>query len=119
MNAHQFKTTVMDPAGDKSAWEILTRELSYYFFSHVHDCQLEMLTLADVVYHFFDFFTYFTNNYIGTDLSRAYASFYVPSHTSLLSSPLFLPIPPIPLFLSFPLFPKNTRRVLRKRSTES
>jgi hypothetical protein len=54
----------------------MTRELNYYFFSHMHDVIVEIYTKQELISHFYDFFNYLTEQYNGTDVSRAYASYY-------------------------------------------
>jgi hypothetical protein len=54
----------------------MTQELNYYFFSHMHDVIVEVYTKQELITHFYDFFNYLTEHYQGTDVSRAYASYY-------------------------------------------
>jgi hypothetical protein len=75
-NAYDFKRQFIDSQSENSFFKIMTQELNYYFFSHMHDVIVEVYTKMELISHFYDFFNYLTEHYNGTDVSRAYASYY-------------------------------------------
>lgn len=75
--AYDFHLKIIEPAPPSSIFKILTDELDYYFFSHMHDVKLESFTKMDTILHFFDFFEFLIHQYEGSDVTSAYASYYV------------------------------------------
>ena len=43
----------------------------------MHDVELELLSREEVTTHFYDFFEFLINGYQGTDITKAYSSYYV------------------------------------------
>jgi len=74
--AYEFKQQYIDTQPENSFFRIMTSDLNYYFFSHMHDVVVELYAKQEVVAHVYDFFNYLTQHYNGVDISRAYASYY-------------------------------------------
>jgi len=75
--AFEFNKKYIDSASADSFFKILSDDLDYYFFSHMHDVRLELLDKVDLISHFYDFFEFLTKKYNGDNVTRAYSSYYV------------------------------------------
>lgn len=82
-NASQFYTKVIEVMPSNTMFKLQIEHFNYYFFSHIQSLQLEVMDVAEVVAHYYDFFVYSLEMFQGKDLGRAYASYYVAnSHRS-------------------------------------
>ena len=77
LNAYDFNEKVISKQKPNEIFHRLSDELDYYFFSHMHDVELELLSREEVTTHFYDFFEFLINGYQGTDITKAYSSYYV------------------------------------------
>lgn len=78
-NASQFYTKVIEVMPSNTMFKLQIEHFNYYFFSHIQSLQLEVMDVAEVVAHYYDFFVYSLEMFQGKDLGRAYASYYVDS----------------------------------------
>lgn len=76
-NASDFNKDVIQLLEPTSMARILIEHFTYYFFSYTQNIQLEVLDIAEIVSHFEDFFSYALTNFQGSEISRAYAQYYV------------------------------------------
>lgn len=76
-NAYDFKKQYIDNQHEGTFFRLMTGELNYYFFSHMHDVEVDLYSKVEVISHFYDFFSFLYSYYNDSDISRAYATFYV------------------------------------------
>lgn len=76
-NAGDFNKTVIEKLDSRSMFRILIENFNYYFFSHMQSVKLNKISAQEVMAHFFDFFHYYLSQRVETDVSKAYASYYV------------------------------------------
>lgn len=77
VNAHIFNKRVIEESGEDNLFKLLLSQFDHQFFSHLHDINLELMEKKDVIYHYYDFFTYLCRKYNGEDISTSYRFYYV------------------------------------------
>ena len=75
--ANEFNKGFIERLDSKSMFKLLIDNFNYYFFSHIQNVKLDLMDIGDVLTHFFDFFVYCGKSNTDSDVSRAYASYYV------------------------------------------
>jgi hypothetical protein len=76
MNAYIFKRDVLDKQDPDSVYGLFTGNLSYYFFSHLHNLEIVHLEYPILIDHLYEFLNFFLGVYKGESVAMAYSEFY-------------------------------------------
>jgi hypothetical protein len=75
-SAYIFKRDVLDKQDPESVYGLLTGNLSYYFFSHLHNLEIIHLEYPILIDHLYEFLNFFIGVYKGESVTMAYSEFY-------------------------------------------
>jgi len=76
LNAYNFSRDILEKKPEGSYYTILSKNLGYYFFSHLHNIELAHLEYPILVDHLQQFVNYYVFEYDGTDIGMAHSDYY-------------------------------------------
>jgi hypothetical protein len=77
VTAYEFNRDFITNQAEDSCYKLLTENMSYYFFSHLHNLEITHLEFPATVSHIVQFIEFFSWQYKGEDVSRAFEEFTV------------------------------------------
>lgn len=76
ITAYKFKEEFLENQPEDSVYQLLVKNLNYYFWSNLHVIEVNHIEYPTLVNHLYDFLEFYANEYNGNQVDMAYSEFY-------------------------------------------
>ena len=76
ITAYKFKEEFLENQPEDSVYQLLVKNLNYYFWSNLHVIEVNHIEYPALVNHLYDFLEFYANEYNGSQVDMGYNEFY-------------------------------------------